>query len=96
MMDIATTICNKDILPKLSTKTYGNNALLVNALDVLKMVRKFVADNPCEDYKADVKNGLLYINGQFVERIVPMPNDASIYDEKTAYYEGRILAQSGL
>lgn len=96
MMDIATTICNKDILPKISTKEYGNNALLVSALDILNMVRAFVADNPCENYKADVRNGLLYINGTFIERIVPMPKDCSVFSEEADYYENRILAQSGL
>ena len=92
----ATELCNRDILPKISTKEYGDNALLVSALDVLKMVKEYMFKNPSDDYKADVRNGLLYINGDFVERIVPAPKNFSAYSEEADYYENRILARSGL
>lgn len=95
MSDIATTICNQQIFPKVSTKEYGDNVFLMNALDVLKMVREYISQHPCDSYEADVRSGLLYINGDFVERIVPMPS-GSVFSEKADYYEDKILARSGL
>lgn len=95
--DLATTIVNRDILSKISTSTYGDRAFLADARFILKIVREYISLHPNREYAATLKDGLLYINGDFVERIVPLPpKGISAYSERADYYENKILARGSL
>lgn len=80
------------------------NKLSMNAknidIDVLKMYHLIFAymkehKKPVKKMELLIDNGVLVIDGKYIERIAALPKKTT-FDEESYYIEGKILARAGL
>lgn len=79
----------KNITNELAMKA----GLGVDVLLVAELIQNYCRDHSVSPRKNEysIKQGLLYINGKSIDRVMPLPKK-EVFSEKAYYWEGKILA----
>ena len=91
----ATLITNKQVLPKITLEEYGAASFFsVSPKEVQELILDYLRSHR-PPYTVDVKNGILYLNGENLGRIAALPPKIAV-SEKAAGFEEKILARQEL
>lgn len=87
----ATLITNHHVLPKITLEEYGAASFFsVSPKEVRELVLAYLRSHR-PPYTVDVKNGILFLNGDTLGRIAARPPKVAV-TSAAAGFEGKILA----
>ena len=88
----------QDIVNKVNRLSKASGTLNIDVLKMYDLIFNYCKDNHKSPSKVECRlnNGVLVIDGNTVERVVPLVRPFMVENPEADYYENRILARAGL
>ena len=88
----------QDIVNKVNRLSKSSEALNIDVLKMYDLIFNYCKINHKRPSKVEcsLNNGVLVIDGNNVERVVPIVKSFMVENPEADYYENRILARAGL
>lgn len=88
----------QDIVNKVNRLSKASGTLGIDVLKMYDMIFNYCKINHKRPSKVEcsLNNGVLVIDGNNVERVVPLVKSFMVENPEADYYENRILARAGL
>ena len=88
----------QDIVNKVNRLSKSSEALNIDVLKMYYLIFNYCKINHKRPSKVEcsLNNGVLVIDGNNVERVVPLVKSFMVENPEADYYENRILARAGL
>ena len=88
----------QDIVNKVNALSESNKTLNIDVLKMYNLIFNYCKVNHKSPSKVEcsLNNGVLVIDGNNVERVVPLVRPFMVENPEADYYENRILTRAGL
>ena len=88
----------QDIVNKVNRLSKASGTLNIDVLKMYDLIFNYCKVNhkSLSKVECSLNNGVLVIDGNNVERVVPLVRPFMVEDPEADYYENRILARAGL
>ena len=88
----------QDIVNKVNRLSKASGTLNIDVLKIYDLIFNYCKVNHKSPSKVEciLNNGVLVIDGNNVERVVPLVRPFMVENPEADYYENRILARAGL